>query len=162
MRVLISLLVKSSNVCLWGFPQTLCILVPRRWNPQGLDPFMKTTGTFSRCYVFLQTLWSFQTCSYGLYLLFAVMTRLNSWDWYVWCYFKMQDITLFWRRRGGSTSKNLDHNKWCQSVQLEPDVISMSFIPISSLLSGVHGSGFLSHAINLYLRCEQHLSSSCN
>jgi hypothetical protein len=38
---------------------------------------------------------------------------------------------------------------------LEPDVISMSFIPITSLLNGVPGSGFLSHAINLYLRCEQ-------
>lgn len=63
-----------------------------------------------------------------------------------------EDITLFWRRRGGSNSRNIDHHTWCQTVQLEPDVISMSFIPISSLLSGVDGSGFLTHAINLYLR----------
>ncbi|PIN25050.1 hypothetical protein CDL12_02210 [Handroanthus impetiginosus] len=46
----------------------------------------------------------------------------------------------------------MPHTKWCQTVQLEPEVISMSFIPISSLLNGIDGSGFLSHAINLYLR----------
>ncbi|XP_027179847.1 MACPF domain-containing protein At4g24290-like isoform X2 [Coffea eugenioides] len=67
-------------------------------------------------------------------------------------YSQNEDITFFCRRRGGSSSRNLSHSKWCQSVQLEPDVILMSFIPISSLLSGIDGSGFLSHAINLYLR----------
>ncbi|KAL0348219.1 UNVERIFIED_CONTAM: MACPF domain-containing protein [Sesamum angustifolium] len=30
----------------------------------------------------------------------------------------------------------------------------MSFTPITSLLNGVPGSGYLSHAINLYLRCK--------
>lgn len=49
----------------------------------------------------------------------------------------------------------MPHNKWGQTVQLEPEVISMSFIPIASLLSGIDGSGFLGHAINLYLRCKQ-------
>lgn len=34
----------------------------------------------------------------------------------------------------------------------------MSFVPITSLLNGVPGSGFLSHAINLYLRCEYEIS----
>ncbi|XP_051114874.1 MACPF domain-containing protein At4g24290-like [Andrographis paniculata] len=63
-----------------------------------------------------------------------------------------EDITFFRRRRGGSNNMNLHHGKWCQSVHLEPEVISMSFIPISSLLSGIDGSGFLGHAINLYLR----------
>ena len=50
--------------------------------------------------------------------------------------------------------KNLPHNEWCQTVQSEPDVISMSFVPITSLLSGINGSGFLTHAINLYIRCK--------
>ncbi|KAK4477752.1 hypothetical protein RD792_017013 [Penstemon davidsonii] len=63
-----------------------------------------------------------------------------------------EEITFFWRRRGGSNARNMSHNKWCQTVQLEPEVISMSLIPISSLLSGIDGSGFLGHAINLYLR----------
>lgn len=30
----------------------------------------------------------------------------------------------------------------------------MYFVPIISLLNGVMGSGFISHAINLYLRCK--------
>ncbi|XP_052189704.1 MACPF domain-containing protein At4g24290-like isoform X2 [Diospyros lotus] len=63
-----------------------------------------------------------------------------------------KDIAFLWKRRGGNNNKNIPHDKWCQTVQLEPDVISLSLIPISSLLSGIDGSGFLSHAINLYLR----------
>ncbi|KAK9292290.1 hypothetical protein L1049_020254 [Liquidambar formosana] len=67
-------------------------------------------------------------------------------------YSHKEEITFICKRRGGSTNKNLTHYEWCHTVQSEPDVISMSFIPITSLLSGIHGSGFLSHAINLYLR----------
>ncbi|TQE01637.1 hypothetical protein C1H46_012701 [Malus baccata] len=65
---------------------------------------------------------------------------------------EFQDIKFMCKRKGGSLYKNLPHNDWCQTVQTEPDVISMSLVPIQSLLSGIHGSGFLSHAINLYLR----------
>lgn len=67
-------------------------------------------------------------------------------------YSHKEDIVSIRKRRGGSDIKNLSHNEWLHSVQLEPDVITMSFIPITSLLNGVPGSGFLSHAINLYLR----------
>ncbi|XP_017970930.1 PREDICTED: MACPF domain-containing protein At4g24290 [Theobroma cacao] len=63
-----------------------------------------------------------------------------------------KDIISIYKRRGGSDNRNLSHNDWLQTVQSEPDVISMSFIPIASLLNGVPGSGFLSHVINLYLR----------
>lgn len=72
----------------------------------------------------------------------------------------LQDIVTICKRRGGSDARNLSHKEWLQSVQSEPDVISMSFVPITSLLNGVPGSGFLSHAINLYLRCQQHSSFS--
>ena len=65
-----------------------------------------------------------------------------------------QDIVTICKRRGGSDTRNLSHHEWLQTVQSEPDVISMTFIPITSLLNGVPGSGFLSHAINLYLRCK--------
>lgn len=65
---------------------------------------------------------------------------------------EIQDLTFLCKRRGGSTEKSITHNEWCQTVQIEPDVISMLFVPITSLLSGLNGSGFLSHAINLYLR----------
>ncbi|KAK4424425.1 MACPF domain-containing protein [Sesamum alatum] len=69
-------------------------------------------------------------------------------------YSHKDDIVSICKRRGGSDGRNLTHNEWLQTVQLEPDVISMSFIPITSLLNGVPGSGYLSHAINLYLRCK--------
>lgn len=61
---------------------------------------------------------------------------------------------VIYKRRGGKDSKEISHSDWLNTVQGEPDVISMSFLPITSLLNGVPGSGFLSHAINLYLRCN--------
>ncbi|XP_010520785.1 PREDICTED: MACPF domain-containing protein At4g24290 [Tarenaya hassleriana] len=67
-------------------------------------------------------------------------------------YAHKEDFVFMSKRRGGSDNRNLSHNEWLQTVQMEPDSISMSFIPITSLLNGVPGSGFLSHAINLYLR----------
>ncbi|GER47270.1 MAC/Perforin domain-containing protein [Striga asiatica] len=70
------------------------------------------------------------------------------------------DIVSICKRRGGSDGGSLTHSEWLQTVLLEPDVISMSFIPITSLLNGVPGSGYLSHAINLYLRFSSH--SRCN
>lgn len=60
-----------------------------------------------------------------------------------------------YKRKGGNGKKYLSHNEWCQTVLSQPDVISMSFIPITSLLGGINGSGYLTHAINLYLRCKQ-------
>ncbi|KAK4438365.1 MACPF domain-containing protein [Sesamum alatum] len=67
-------------------------------------------------------------------------------------YSHKDDIVSICKRRGGSDGRNLTHNEWLQTVLLEPDVITMTFIPITSLLNGVSGSGYLSHAINLYLR----------
>lgn len=67
-------------------------------------------------------------------------------------YSTKEDIMRIFKRRGGNDSKDLPHYEWLNTVQSEPDVISMSFVPITSLLNGVPGSGFLSHAINLYLR----------
>ncbi|KNA25635.1 hypothetical protein SOVF_004780 [Spinacia oleracea] len=67
-------------------------------------------------------------------------------------YSHKEDITTICKRRGGNDNRTISHHEWLQTVQSGPDVISMSFIPITSLLNGVPGSGFLSHAINLYLR----------
>lgn len=70
------------------------------------------------------------------------------------CITKLQSVSCIYKRRGGSEDKSLSHNEWLSSVQTLPDVIAMTFVPITSLLIGVPGSGFLSHAINLYLRCK--------
>lgn len=66
-------------------------------------------------------------------------------------YSNKENVMVIYKRRGGNDDKS-PHNEWLNSVQTMPDVISMSFVPITSLLNGVPGSGFLSHAINLYLR----------
>jgi hypothetical protein len=66
-----------------------------------------------------------------------------------------QDLVMVVKRRGGKEwDKDMPHSEWINTVQSEPDVISMSFLPITSLLNGVPGCGFLNHAINLYLRCK--------
>ncbi|KAL3519797.1 hypothetical protein ACH5RR_017946 [Cinchona calisaya] len=64
---------------------------------------------------------------------------------------KDADVLSIHIRRGG-VNKGQSHAEWLSTVSHSPNVISMSFVPIVSLLSGVKGSGFLSHAINLYLR----------
>lgn len=56
-------------------------------------------------------------------------------------------------KRGGDLTANT-HSEWLLTVPSMPDAIAFNFIPITSLLKGVPGKGFLSHAINLYLRCK--------
>lgn len=46
------------------------------------------------------------------------------------------------------------HSEWLLTVPAMPDVISVQAVPITSLIKGVAGAGYLSHAINLYLRCK--------
>ncbi|KAK7252136.1 hypothetical protein RIF29_35878 [Crotalaria pallida] len=54
-------------------------------------------------------------------------------------------------RRGG-INIGQSYTQWLSTISQSPNVISMSFVPITSLLNSVPGSGFLSHAVNLYLR----------
>ncbi|XWS22970.1 hypothetical protein CRYUN_Cryun29cG0081200 [Craigia yunnanensis] len=60
-------------------------------------------------------------------------------------------ITVICSKRGGEPDAN-SHCEWLPTVAGMPDAIHFNFIPITSLLKGVPGKGFLSHAINLYLR----------
>ncbi|KAG8382685.1 hypothetical protein BUALT_Bualt05G0103200 [Buddleja alternifolia] len=60
-------------------------------------------------------------------------------------------ISVICSKRGGDTSVS-SHCEWLPTVASMPDAIHFNFIPITSLLRGVPGKGFLSHAINLYLR----------
>ncbi|KAI3940121.1 hypothetical protein MKX01_020925 [Papaver californicum] len=64
-----------------------------------------------------------------------------------------EDIVSIHVRRGG-TDNGQSHDQWLPTISQSPDVISMSLVPITSLLNGVRCGGFLSHAVNLYLRCE--------
>nr|DAD35809.1 TPA_asm: hypothetical protein HUJ06_006449 [Nelumbo nucifera] len=60
-------------------------------------------------------------------------------------------ISVICSKRGGELLAN-SHCEWLLTVPSVPDAVHFSFIPITSLLQGVPGKGFLSHAINLYLR----------
>ncbi|KAG2683826.1 hypothetical protein I3760_10G051300 [Carya illinoinensis] len=66
-------------------------------------------------------------------------------------YLKNDDIVRICIRKGGA-DVNQSHRQWLSTISQSPNVISMSFVPITSLLSGVLGNGFLMHAVNLYLR----------
>ncbi|KAJ6721328.1 MACPF DOMAIN-CONTAINING PROTEIN CAD1 [Salix viminalis] len=66
-------------------------------------------------------------------------------------------ITVLYAKKGGDTSVS-SHFEWLPTVSSMPDAIDFSFIPITSLLKDVPGKGFLSHAINLYLRYKPPLS----
>lgn len=65
-------------------------------------------------------------------------------------------LTITCSKRGGDV-RIPSHSKWLQTVPKNPDAIMFKFVPITSLLTGIPGSGYLSHAINLYLRYKPDL-----
>jgi hypothetical protein len=66
--------------------------------------------------------------------------------------FAKEGVDIIPKRRGGDINTGKSHQDWLSTISRIPDVIAMTFVPISSLLGGVPGSGFLSQAIKLYLR----------
>ncbi|KAG0456536.1 hypothetical protein HPP92_024324 [Vanilla planifolia] len=61
-------------------------------------------------------------------------------------------LTIICSKRGGDPYLH-SHSKWLQTVPNYPDAIFFfKFVPITSLLAGIPGSGYLSLAIDLYLR----------
>ncbi|KAM0013675.1 putative MACPF domain-containing protein CAD1/NSL1 [Helianthus debilis subsp. tardiflorus] len=60
-------------------------------------------------------------------------------------------ITVIECKRGGDVFSD-SYSKWLQTVGTDPEAMLFKFVPITSLLNGVPGSGYISHAINLYLR----------
>ncbi|KAL3829262.1 hypothetical protein ACJIZ3_018064 [Penstemon smallii] len=60
-------------------------------------------------------------------------------------------LTLIWSKRGGDVFAQ-SHSRWLQTMAANPEAVLFKFVPITSLLNGIPGSGYLSHAINLYLR----------
>uniref|UniRef100_A0A7I4D0I6 MACPF domain-containing protein n=1 Tax=Physcomitrium patens TaxID=3218 RepID=A0A7I4D0I6_PHYPA len=62
-----------------------------------------------------------------------------------------EGVEIIFRRRGGDNMVD-SHQGWLATVSETPDVIAMTFVPISSLISGIPGNGYLSHAVNLYMR----------
>jgi hypothetical protein len=65
----------------------------------------------------------------------------------------VQHVTVIFCRRGGDDLEQ-NHIKWARTVQSSPDVIEMSFVPITDLLVGAPGKEHLCRAIALYLECK--------
>ncbi|XP_055962008.1 MACPF domain-containing protein At1g14780-like isoform X2 [Mercurialis annua] len=66
-------------------------------------------------------------------------------------------ITVICRKKGGDLSVS-SHYEWLPTVASNPDATHFKFIPITSLLNGIPGSGFLGHAVNLYVRYKPPIS----
>jgi hypothetical protein len=64
-----------------------------------------------------------------------------------------QGLTIICTKRGGDVFTNSLSNG-LQTVTARPEAILFRFAPITSLLTGIPGSGYLSHAVNLYRRCK--------
>ncbi|KAI9074915.1 hypothetical protein K1719_043144 [Acacia pycnantha] len=61
-----------------------------------------------------------------------------------------EDVTVIFRRRGGDDLEQ-DHSRWEKSVRVSPDIIEMTFCPMTDLLAGLTGKEHLTRAIGLYL-----------
>ncbi|KAL8102091.1 hypothetical protein AgCh_026830 [Apium graveolens] len=61
-----------------------------------------------------------------------------------------EDVTVIFRRRGGDDLER-SHTQWARTIRSSPDVIEMSFFPITPLLEGMAGKEHLTRAIDLYL-----------
>src|SRR5438128_1133969 len=68
---------------------------------------------------------------------------------------KLADDKFSQDSTAGGDDNGQGHSKWLSTITSSPDVISMAFVPITTLLTGVRGCGFLDHAVNLYLRCKR-------
>ncbi|XP_054778049.1 MACPF domain-containing protein NSL1-like isoform X2 [Prosopis cineraria] len=68
-----------------------------------------------------------------------------------------EDLISISVRKGGIVGIHQHHKEWLSTISQSPDAISMLFVPITSLLSSRSGHGFLSHAMNLYLRYKPHI-----
>ncbi|KAL9227825.1 hypothetical protein vseg_003472 [Gypsophila vaccaria] len=61
-----------------------------------------------------------------------------------------EDITVIFRRRGGDDLEQ-SHTQWARTVQFFPDIIEMTFCPISDLIKDSARKEHLARAIGLYL-----------
>ncbi|CAL0306292.1 unnamed protein product [Lupinus luteus] len=61
-----------------------------------------------------------------------------------------EDVTVIFRRRGGDDLEQ-NHSKWVRTVKSSPDIIEMTFCPITDLLDEKPGKEHLARAVGLYL-----------
>ena len=62
-------------------------------------------------------------------------------------------MTVIFRRRGGNDLEQ-SHSRWARTIRSSPDIIEMTFCPITALLEGITGKEHLIRTVNLYLECK--------
>lgn len=137
--------------------------VPNMWEPSSLASFIENFGTHiitsvtigGRDVIYVKQHHSSPLSSMDIqkYVKDIADRRFSATDNYVVSNastLKDKDVTVIFRRRGGDELVQ-SHKDWLSTVPMAPDVINMSFVPVTSLLDGVPGKEHLRRAIDLYL-----------
>lgn len=134
--------------------------VPTTWNPAALASFIERYGTHiirrvevggkDVIYVKQHQSSSLSKSEIEMHLKKLVETRFQgvestSFD------AKDKDITVIYRRRGGDDLVQ-DHSEWIKTINANPDVLTMSFVPITSLLEPGIVTKHIDRAIEVYLK----------
>ncbi|OMO94051.1 hypothetical protein COLO4_16536 [Corchorus olitorius] len=114
--------------------------VPTSWDPSSLARILEIRDFLTKKVIQVQGLDPGLFNSQGIYPQPTNAPYLNG----------KEDVTVIFRRRGGDDLEQ-NHSQWAQTVRSSPDVIEMTFYPITALLDGVAGKEHLTRAISLYL-----------
>ncbi|KAG0456532.1 hypothetical protein HPP92_024320, partial [Vanilla planifolia] len=142
------------NLHLRASPLVLCDevkgAVPSSWEPAALSRFIRTYGTHVIVEIGLggQDVICIRQNNSSNISITELKLRLED----VGELMFSDGLTIICSKRGGDQNLH-SHSKWLQTLPNYPDAIFFKFVPITSLLTGIPGSGYLSLAIDLYLRC---------
>ncbi|WRX21771.1 Membrane attack complex component/perforin (MACPF) domain - like 7 [Theobroma cacao] len=114
--------------------------VPTSWDPSSLARILEIRDSLTKKVIQVQGLDPGLFNSQGIYPQPTSAPYLNG----------KEDVTVIFRRRGGDDLEQ-NHTQWAKTVRSSPDVIEMTFYPITALLEGVAGKEHLTRAISVYL-----------
>nr|QVT92256.1 hypothetical protein [Solanum chacoense] len=119
--------------------------VPASWDPPALASFIENFGTHIITSVTIGGKDSSDPSIFNSQGIFPQPTNApyNAGN-------GKEDVTVIFRRRGGDDLEQ-SHSQWAKTVRSSPDVIEMSFYPITLLIEGIKGKEHLERAISLYL-----------
>ncbi|KAH1256419.1 MACPF domain-containing protein CAD1 [Glycine max] len=114
--------------------------VPVNWDPPSLASFIENFGTHVITSITMggkDGVDAFSFNSQGVYPQPTTATYPIG----------KEDVTVIFRRRGGDDLEQ-NHSKWISTIQSSPDIIEMTFCPITDLLDEVPAKEHLTRAIN--------------
>ncbi|KAF9597690.1 hypothetical protein IFM89_021168 [Coptis chinensis] len=118
--------------------------IPSSWDPSALASFIENFGTHVITSVTIGGKDAADPCLFNNQ---GIYPQPNSAAPYL---YGKEDVTVIFRRRGGDDLVQ-SHIQWVETIRNSPDVIEMTFFPITALLDGIPCKDHLSRAISLYL-----------